>query len=221
MSETLSRGAGPVTASLPVVDPTEHAARAGRALGALSAWFDGSPLRRLVKQGLSFLAVGGVGFVIDIGVFNLLRATVLDPAHVAGGALWAKAISVSLAIAVNWIGNRFWTFGDERRARAAERSAARERAGAVGSGASGGTGTAVAGEAARFVVASLLGSGISLLCLFVSHDLMHFTSALADNLSANFIGLGLGTLLRFALYRLWVFAPARAATTGADASASL
>ncbi|TPW77956.1 GtrA family protein [Schumannella soli] len=221
MSDTLPRRGAPVTASLPVVDPTEHAARAAGAVRSLATWFDGSPFRRLVKQGLSFLAVGGVGFVIDIGVFNLLRATVLDPAHVAGGALWAKAVSVSLAIAVNWIGNRFWTFGAERRARAAERDARIARAGsdAVRGGAGTSAGTAVAGEAARFVVASLLGSGISLLCLVVSHDLLHYTSALADNVSANVIGLGLGTLLRFALYRLWVFAPARPAPAGADAAA--
>jgi len=32
-----------------------------------------------------------------------------------------------------------------------------------------------------------------------------FTSALADNISANVVGLGLGTLFRFWSYRKWVF----------------
>jgi hypothetical protein len=43
----------------------------------------------------------------------------------------------------------------------------------------------------------------------VSHYLMGLTSPLADNISNNVIGLGLGTLFRFALYRWWVFSPNR------------
>jgi hypothetical protein len=38
---------------------------------------------------------------------------------------------------------------------------------------------------------------------------MGLTSPLADNISNNVIGLGLGTLFRFALYRWWVFSPNR------------
>jgi putative flippase GtrA len=139
-----------------------------------------SRFRTLLRQGIAFLAVGGVGFLVDVGVFNALRATVLSPEHIANGELWAKAVSVTLAIAVNWIGNRTFAFRGERR-----------------------TGP-------RRVVA-LLGSVVSLLCLVVSHDLMGLRTAADDNISANVIGLGLGTVLRFALYRLWVFRPARAA----------
>jgi hypothetical protein len=43
----------------------------------------------------------------------------------------------------------------------------------------------------------------------VSHYALGFTSVLADNISGNVIGLGLGTLFRFTFYRLWVFAPHR------------
>ena len=141
-------------------------------------------VRRLLTQGLSFLAVGGIGFLVDVGVFNLLRATLLAPEHVAGGALWAKTISVGLAIVVNWIGNRAITFRRERRS---------------------GDRRAVAREGVEFLVASLLGSAISLICLAVSHYGLGLRSAAADNISANVVGLGLGTVLRFALYRLWVF----------------
>ena len=95
--------------------------------------------RGIVRQGLSFLAVGGAGFLVDVGVFNVLRATVLAPDHVAGGAMWAKAISVSLAIVVNWIGNRTITFRRERRT---------------------GARSAVAREAVEFLAASLLGSAV-------------------------------------------------------------
>jgi hypothetical protein len=42
-------------------------------------------------------------------------------------------------------------------------------------------------------------------CLWISHYLLGLDSALADNISANVIGLGLGTLFRFWSYRRWVF----------------
>ena len=51
--------------------------------------------------------------------------------------------------------------------------------------------------------------GIGLLCLWVSHYVLGFTSILADNISGNVIGLALGTAFRFTLYKLWVFAPHR------------
>ncbi|MGN6325336.1 GtrA family protein [Pseudolysinimonas sp.] len=148
-----------------------------------------SRLRTLLRQGLAFLAVGGVGFLVDVGVFNALRATALSPAHVANGELWAKAISVSLAILVNWIGNRTIAFRRERRT---------------------GPRHVVLREAVEFFAASLIGSAVSLICLAVSHDLLGLRTTADDNISANVIGLGLGTVLRFALYRLWVFRPVRA-----------
>ncbi len=147
-------------------------------------------LRALLRQGLAFLAVGGVGFLVDVGVFNALRATVLSPDHVAGGAIWAKVVSVSLAIAVNWIGNRTVAFRRERRT---------------------GPRAVVVREAVEFAAASLLGSAVALVCLVISHDLMGLRTVADDNISANVIGLGLGTVLRFVLYRLWVFRPARSA----------
>ena len=47
--------------------------------------------------------------------------------------------------------------------------------------------------------------GIALGCLWFSHYALGLTSALVDNISANVIGLGLGTLFRFWSYRKWVF----------------
>jgi len=147
-------------------------------------------LRALVRQGVAFLAVGGVGFIVDVGVFNLLRASVFSPAHVANGELWAKGVSVSLAILVNWIGNRTIAFRHERRT---------------------GPRRVVLREALEFFAASLVGSAVSLVCLAVSHDLLGLRTTADDNGSANVIGLGLLYQLRFALYRLWVFRPARTA----------
>jgi len=141
-------------------------------------------MRTLLGQFVRFAAVGGVGFIVDLGVFNLLRLTVLSPEELHEGPVIAKVISTTLAIACNWIGNRLWTFREHR-------------------------GRRLVREGVEFGVVSVGGMLIGLLCLWVSHYVLGFTGLLADNISSNVIGLGLGMLFRFALYRLWVFAPHR------------
>ena len=160
-----------------------------------------SPRRSLASLGVQiarFGLVGGLGFLVDLGVFNLLRATVFHPDAVEAGPILAKAASTVVAIAVNWVGNRYWTFG-------ADRTARRGR------------------EALEFLAVSLVGMAIGLGCLYVSHYVLGLTSPLADNVSANVIGLGLGSAVRFVLYRQWVYSPARrhaAAARDSDARSS-
>jgi len=141
-------------------------------------------MRKLLVQFTRFGLVGGVGLVVDFGVFNLLRATIFDPARIHEGPVFAKIISTILAIIVNWIGNRFWTFREHR-------------------------GRQLLREGIEFGVVSVGGLLIGLFCLFVSHYVLGFTSLLADNISSNVIGLALGTAFRFSLYRFWVFSPRR------------
>ena len=142
----------------------------------------------LLRQLLSFGLVGGVGLVVDVAVFNALRTTVFEPQLVHGGPIIAKVISTSIAIVVNWIGNRYWTFRTERRSE---------------------TRSAVVREGIEFAVVSLIGAGIALGCLWVSHYGLGFTSVLDDNLATNVVGLALGTAFRFTLYRFWVFSGRR------------
>jgi putative flippase GtrA len=139
----------------------------------------------LLKQILAFGMVGGVGFVLDVVVFTVLRETVCSPAHVHGGAIIAKVVSTTIAIIANWLGNRYWTFGADRQA----------------------NGLA---EALEFVAVSVLGMLVGLACLVVSHYLLGLRSVVADNVSSNVVGLLLGSLVRFVLYRYWVYSPRRA-----------
>lgn len=143
-------------------------------------------MRQLIGQFARFGVVGFGGLVIDIGAFNLLRLTVLAPEQIAEGPLIAKAISTALAITANWLGNRYWTFRTTRRRQALR-------------------------EAVEFVAVSAAGSLIALACLWVSHYMLGLTSAVADNISSNVIGLALGTAFRFFCYRSWVFHPRRSA----------
>ena len=78
-------------------------------------------MRTLLPQIARFGTVGLLGLVIDIALFNALRLTVLAPEAVAEGPVIAKVISTSVAIALNWLGSRYWTFRLEHR-----RPAARE-----------------------------------------------------------------------------------------------
>jgi putative flippase GtrA len=128
-----------------------------------------------------FGVVGGVAFVVDVTVFNALRFE---------GDLWsgplshkpitAKVLSVCVATAVSYLGNRHWTWHDRARRH-------------------------VAREVTLFGLLNGVGMLIAVACLAVSHYALGFTSALADNVSANGVGLVLGTAFRFWSYRRWVF----------------
>lgn len=137
-------------------------------------------LRAIAHEVLSFCLVGGLGLVVDVSVFNLLRLTLFAPGAVHGGPVLAKLVSTTLAIAVNWVGNRFWTFREKRQ-------------------------EDVLREGVEFMLASLAGLVVSIACLWVSHYLLGFRTVLDDNLSGNLVGLVLGTAVRFVLYRSWVY----------------
>lgn len=133
----------------------------------------------LFEQLMKFGVVGIFGFITDVGGFNLLRY--------AGGegplydhALTAKIISGVAATFVAWLGNRYWTFKHSRR------SAAHH-------------------EFALFAITAGVGIVIASACLWVSHHVLGFTSALADNISANGVGLLLAMAFRFWAYRTHVF----------------
>lgn len=138
-------------------------------------------LSRLTSAELrNFLAVGGAGYVVDIAGFNLLRTSPLFAPH---DPAFAKVVAVALAMAVTYVGNRALTWREVD-------SGDRPR------------------EVALFALFNLIGLGFSVATLFVSHDLMGLTSPLADNISANVIGVALGTIFRFWSYRRFVFTAA-------------
>lgn len=140
-------------------------------------------LKALTAQLVRFGLVGGVGFIVETAVFNALLFTVLDPQAVPGGELWAKIVATLIAIVTNWIGNRLWTFRHDRRADHGK-------------------------EGLEFFLVSLAGLGVGLIPIWVTGQLLGLTGPIALNL-ANVVGLGLGSIFRFACYRWWVFSPRR------------
>jgi putative flippase GtrA len=144
-------------------------------------------LRRLAHEVMKFGVVGGVGYVVDVSVFNLLRYGG-DPGPLHDKPLTAKAISVAIATLVTYLGNRHWTW------RHRERTGARR-------------------EVSLFFVLNGVGLLIAVGCLAVSHYVLDLRSPLADNISANVVGLALGTAFRFWSYRTFVFRSGEAPPT--------
>ena len=109
--------------------------------------------------------------------------------------LTAKVVSGVLATIVAWLGNRYWTFRNVRRSKAHH-------------------------EFALYAVVAALGTLIAMACLWFSHYALHLTSPLADNISANGVGLFLAVVFRFWAYRRVVFrGDGSPATDKADGSA--
>jgi putative flippase GtrA len=136
-------------------------------------------LDHLIRELMKFGVVGACAFAIDVGTFNLLRY--------AGGEgvlhdqpLTAKTISVVLAVTFAYFGNRHWTFRH------------RDRSG-------------LGREYSLFFLLNGVGLLIALTCLWFSHYVLGLQGPLADNISANGVGLALGTTFRFWSYRKWVF----------------
>jgi putative flippase GtrA len=141
------------------------------------------PARRqraaVALAGVKFLLVGGVATVVTIGVFNLL-VHVGSPPLLHGAPILAYGIALVVGLAVNYLGNRFWVFDSA----------------APGP---------VWRQVLTFLAVNAVAFAIPAACLAVSRYVLGLDSALADNLSANVVGLVLATATRWWLYRRIVF----------------
>jgi putative flippase GtrA len=138
-------------------------------------------IRRLTTpEVLTFLAVGAVGYVVDVLAFNYLRTL---PPFATQDPSVAKTLAVAAAMVVTYVGNESLTWRGE-------------------------SGSDRRRQVALFVLFNVIGLGFSIVTLMISHDLLGLTSPLADNISANVIGLALGTAFRYLTYKKYVFVSA-------------
>lgn len=139
----------------------------------------GQTWREWLVEFLRFCVVGLASYIVDVGIFNLLayhHAITLP----GDQSMTAKIISTTIAIVFSWIINRVWTFGNRK------------------------TDNKVR-EFVQFLLANIGGMLIALACLAVSRYILDLRSPLADNISANVVGLVLGTAFRYVMYRYVVF----------------
>lgn len=143
-------------------------------------------VEHLVHEVAKFGLVGLLGLIVDLPIYNWL---VFDNPLIVGDAgegllhdkpVTAKFISVTAATMATYLGNRHWTWRHRER-------------------------TGLHREYVLFFVLNGVGLLIASACLAFSRYVLDLHTALADNIAANFIGLGLGTLFRFWSYRKWVF----------------
>jgi putative flippase GtrA len=135
-------------------------------------------LARLVLELIKFGAVGGVAYVVDVGIYNLL---VFGPGDMMGRwPVRAGLISAAIATGVSYLGNRYWTFSKKR-----SRMPVR--------------------EIILFIVVNIGGIVIAQACLYFSRWVLDLHTLTSDNISRNIIGVGLGTIFRYLCYKFWVF----------------
>ncbi|WP_371616178.1 GtrA family protein [Streptomyces sp. NBC_00454] len=133
-------------------------------------------VRSLVREVARFGAVGGLGVLVNLGVFNLIRS--LTDLQVVR----ASVIATLVAIGTNYLGFRYFAYRDR-----AER-----------------TGSGRTRELGLFVAFSAIGLVIENGILFAATYGFHWDGPLASNFF-KFAGIGLGTVFRFWSYRTWVF----------------
>lgn len=135
----------------------------------------------LVKRGGAFLAVGGVAFIVDAIVFNLLTFGVLGQrGPMFEMPLLSKIIAIVIATVVTYVGNRYWTYNSRHLPRRWSRYV-------------------------LFVALNLVAIGLQLGCLAFSRYVLGFDNIVADNISGTLIGQALATFFRFVTYDRWVF----------------
>jgi putative flippase GtrA len=133
----------------------------------------GRTFLRLIPELAKFGTIGAIGAVIDLGGTGAL--------HGAGGAgpLTAKAIAVSVATVVTYLGNRFWTFRHREN-------------------------QPLLREGSLFIVLNLIGLLIAVAMIAATVYGLGLRDPLAYN-TASVIGTGLGTIFRYLSYKRWVF----------------
>ena len=137
-------------------------------------------VRKLLPELAKFGVVGATGAVVDLGGTAVLYGTF----HL--GPLTSKAIAVSTACVVTYLGSRFWTFRNREN-------------------------QPVPRELVLFIVLNGIGLFIAEVVIAVTAYAFGARDQVAYN-AASVIGTGLGTIFRFWAYRKWVFlAPAAAA----------
>ncbi|MER7559677.1 GtrA family protein [Nocardioides sp. NPDC126508] len=146
---------------------------------AASSWR--SQVLRLLGEVVRFMAVGGLATAVSFVGFNALAHGLLfGTAPLRSYPIVAYVLANVVAGVVAYVGMRLWAFRD--------RESRDHTTGVV-----------------RFFVLGALTMAIPVVCLWISRYVLGLSSPVADNLSANVIGLGISTVTRFWVFRRFVF----------------
>ena len=144
----------------------------------------GTWLRERRGELLRFGAVGGLAFVVDLGVLNLVYFAWKTPIAHDQKVVTANILAAVVATLVSWVGNRLWAFS-HRRARHP------------------------VSELAIFALVNGVALAERAAAAAIGAYVLHATSQTGINVAA-IIGIGIGTITRYAGYRRFVFTGGRA-----------
>ncbi|MFN8193537.1 MAG: GtrA family protein [Nocardioidaceae bacterium] len=138
--------------------------------------------RRLLVEASRFLAVGGLATLVAFVLFNLLvhGYWVFDHPVLNDHPLSAYVIANFVGMVISYRGTRSWAFKHRETSHAD-------------------------GGRTAFVLINIVTMAFPIACLWFSRNVLGHNDPFWDNLSANVVGLGLGTAARFYLFRTWVF----------------
>ena len=137
---------------------------------------------------LKFGTVGGAAFLVNAAVVWALMLGPFENAHTK-----AKVIASVVATIFAWIMNRLWTFREDR-------SENWKR------------------EGIEFAFVNILGILVEAGCVFFINYVLGLRSPEASFISGTIIGTALGTILRYFLYRFWVYGKHRKQVDEGDAT---
>jgi putative flippase GtrA len=142
----------------------------------------GSRWQRLAAEAGRFLAVGGVATLVALFIFNLLVHGFNTGHHavLSGQPYLAYVLANVVGMAISYRGSRTWVFAD-RPPRQAD------------------------GGRTAYVAINVVTMALPIGCLWVSRNVLGLDDPYSDNVSANVIGLVLGMVARFYLFRRFVF----------------
>ena len=137
--------------------------------------------QRFLSEAAKFLTVGGLATLVSFVIFNgLVHGYVDGPGPMHDQPLVAFVLANLVGMVVSYRGSRSWAFRNRE---------------AVG----------VAGGRVAFLVINVVSMVIPLACLAFTRYALGRSDPIADNIAANVVGLGLGTLARFWGIRTFIF----------------
>ena len=138
--------------------------------------------RRLLTESGKYAAVSIVATLVAFFLFNLLVHGwgTMDQAPLAAHAVTAYVIANSISMVISYRGTRSWAFKN-RKTKHPD------------------------GGRTAFVAINLAAMVFPVGCLWFTRNVLNLDDAFSDNIAANVVGLFLGFLTRFWLFRKFVF----------------
>jgi len=142
----------------------------------------GNRWQRVLTEAYRFLAVGGLATVVAFVIFNgLVHGYGVGPRPLLSGHPYlGYVLANTVGMAVSYRGSRSWVFKD-RPPRTAD------------------------GGRTAFIAINAATMLIPIACLWLSRNALGLVDPVSDNVAANVIGLFLGLIARFYLFRTYVF----------------